>query len=129
MSLVKCKECGSEVSTKAKACPNCGAKVARPLLVQLFAGVIAGCILVPFLVAAIEFATYSPSAPDKPSSSAYTSKGQMTGPQKNAVRSAQSYLRSSGFSCNGLIEQLGSGYGAKYTISQASYGAQQAGAC
>jgi RNA polymerase subunit RPABC4/transcription elongation factor Spt4 len=26
MSLVKCKECGEKVSTKAKTCPNCGAK-------------------------------------------------------------------------------------------------------
>lgn len=26
MALVKCKECGSEVSTQAKACPKCGAK-------------------------------------------------------------------------------------------------------
>ena len=27
MALVKCKECGSQVSTKAGACPGCGAKV------------------------------------------------------------------------------------------------------
>ncbi|WP_412514572.1 MULTISPECIES: zinc-ribbon domain-containing protein [Shewanella] len=26
MALVKCKECGEEVSTKAKTCPKCGAK-------------------------------------------------------------------------------------------------------
>ncbi len=26
MALVKCKECGEKVSTKAKSCPNCGAK-------------------------------------------------------------------------------------------------------
>jgi hypothetical protein len=26
MSLEKCKECGGQVSSKAKACPNCGAK-------------------------------------------------------------------------------------------------------
>lgn len=24
MALIKCKECGKEVSTKAKSCPNCG---------------------------------------------------------------------------------------------------------
>ena len=30
MALVKCKECGKEVSTKADACPNCGAKVKKP---------------------------------------------------------------------------------------------------
>jgi len=27
MALIKCKECGTEVSTKAKACPKCGAVV------------------------------------------------------------------------------------------------------
>lgn len=26
MALVKCKECGAQVSTKAAACPSCGAK-------------------------------------------------------------------------------------------------------
>jgi hypothetical protein len=29
MALVACKECGNEVSTTAKACPKCGAKVPR----------------------------------------------------------------------------------------------------
>ena len=27
MALTKCPECGNEVSTKAKACPGCGAPV------------------------------------------------------------------------------------------------------
>ncbi len=26
MGLTKCKECGHEISTKAKVCPNCGWK-------------------------------------------------------------------------------------------------------
>lgn len=29
MALIKCRECGSEVSSKAKACPQCGAQVRR----------------------------------------------------------------------------------------------------
>lgn len=29
MALVDCKECGHKISTKAKACPNCGAKPAK----------------------------------------------------------------------------------------------------
>ena len=29
MALVACKECGNEVSTKASACPKCGAKVPK----------------------------------------------------------------------------------------------------
>lgn len=41
MSLIKCKECGKEISTKADACPHCGAKPYKP----------GGCMIV-FLVAA-----------------------------------------------------------------------------
>ena len=48
---------------------------------------------------------------------------------EQAARSAESYLNMMGFSCNGLIEQLSSDFGDKYTNSQATYGAQQAGAC
>lgn len=29
MALIECKECGAEVSNKAKACPHCGAQVRR----------------------------------------------------------------------------------------------------
>jgi uncharacterized membrane protein YvbJ len=29
MALIKCKECGHDVSTTAKTCPNCGAPTAK----------------------------------------------------------------------------------------------------
>lgn len=48
---------------------------------------------------------------------------------EQAVRSAKQYLSIQAFSCKGLIEQLSSVYGDKYTLSQAAYGAKQAGAC
>ena len=32
MAIQKCHECGKDVSTTAKACPNCGASVKKPLL-------------------------------------------------------------------------------------------------
>lgn len=53
----------------------------------------------------------------------------LTGPQKNAVRSAKQYLIMQGFSCKGLIDQLSSSYGEGYTESQANYGARQTDAC
>lgn len=31
MALVKCRECGGEVSTEARACPKCGARIKRAL--------------------------------------------------------------------------------------------------
>lgn len=27
MAMIKCQECGHEISDKAKTCPNCGAKL------------------------------------------------------------------------------------------------------
>lgn len=44
----------------------------------------------------------------------------MTGPQKNAVKSAQQYISMQGFSRAGLIEQLSSEYGEAYEISDAT---------
>lgn len=48
---------------------------------------------------------------------------------EQAARSAKEYIQLTGFSCQGLIKQLSSSAGSKYTTEQASYGAQQAGAC
>lgn len=44
----------------------------------------------------------------------------LTGPQKNAVRSAKSYLSFSGFSRRGLIGQLSSAYGDGYSVADAT---------
>lgn len=44
----------------------------------------------------------------------------LTGPQKNAVRSASNYLSMTGFSRSGLIEQLSSPFGDKYDILDAT---------
>jgi hypothetical protein len=41
-------------------------------------------------------------------------------PQKNAVRSAEQYINTSGFSRDGLIEQLSSEYGNGYEINDAT---------
>ena len=44
----------------------------------------------------------------------------LTGPQRNAVRSAKQYLDMSGFSRKGLIEQLSSEYGNQYAVDDAT---------
>ena len=44
----------------------------------------------------------------------------LTGPQKNAVRSAESYLSMTGFSRDRLIHQLSSSYGEGYDIIDAT---------
>ena len=44
----------------------------------------------------------------------------VAGPVENAIRSAESYLSMTGFSRDGLIEQLSSPYGDSYSISDAT---------
>lgn len=44
----------------------------------------------------------------------------LTGPQKNAVRSAKQYLSMQGFSRDGLIHQLSSNYGEAYKAEDAA---------
>lgn len=45
---------------------------------------------------------------------------KLTGPQKNAVRSANQYLRMTGFSRDGLIAQLSSEFGDGYSVADAT---------
>jgi hypothetical protein len=45
------------------------------------------------------------------------------------VQSAKDYLNTSSFSCQGLIEQLSSSAGDKYTQAQAQYAAKKVGLC
>ena len=93
----------------------------------------AGCITLPVigffgLILLGVIAGSSPDFQDAVEGMQESSEG-LTGPRGNAVRSAKQYLRTSGFSCKGLIKQLSSEYGSGYTESQANYGARQAGAC
>jgi uncharacterized protein YecT (DUF1311 family) len=57
-------------------------------------------------------------APSKPN--ANNAVQSLTGPQKNAVRAAQSYLSISAFSRDGLIEQLSSQAGNGFNINDAT---------
>ncbi len=50
MALIKCKECGNEVSTEAKNCPKCGAKIPKkwgPL--RIIFGVLLVFVLIGFI--------------------------------------------------------------------------------
>jgi Host cell surface-exposed lipoprotein len=49
--------------------------------------------------------------------------------QQNALQSAESYLETSAFSEAGLIEQLSSEAGSKFTMAQAEYAANKVGLC
>lgn len=101
MALVKCKECGEEVSTKAKACPKCGAKA--PKKTSLFTW-----LVVAFIVVAIFVANQTPTStnssnnsstsevtkkvvPPEPSWSTFTSKDEMTGKLSAYAHSPKAY--------------------------------------
>ena len=47
-------------------------------------------------------------------------ESNLTGPQRNAARSASSYLSMTGFSRNGLIDQLSSDAGEGYSVADAT---------
>lgn len=138
MAMTKCKECGGDLSTKAEACPKCGAKVPHTSVAAM------GCltIVVIFVVLAAIGAIFgdgSPSgnSPMKPSagpgshvvepgpsatdrSSGTTASSSLTAAQRNAVRTANSYLKLKGFSRQGLIDQLSSEYGDRFSVADAT---------
>lgn len=53
MAMIKCKECGKEISNKAEACPSCGAKPYKPsgclvvflavVLIGIFGSIASSC--------------------------------------------------------------------------------------
>lgn len=63
MALIKCRECGKDISTEAKTCPHCGAKPPyRPSLAFIL---IAGLLVVFGIKASIESSRPPPPAPTK----------------------------------------------------------------
>ena len=56
MALMKCKECGRDVSDKAKACPNCGWKVRKPVgpVGYIIVGVLGIAVFIPIILSSIE---------------------------------------------------------------------------
>lgn len=59
MALIKCRECGKEISTDAKACPHCGAK--PPYRPSLAFVLIAGLLVVFGIKASIDSGRPAPA--------------------------------------------------------------------
>lgn len=93
-------------------------------------GCVAGSLMLPpstqnAAVAAEPNSTSDPvavadAAPSSMPIAAADEAPKLTGPQKNAVRSAKQYLRMSGFSRDGLIAQLSSDAGDGYQVADAT---------
>ena len=67
MALIKCHECGQQVSTEAEACPNCGAKPKAKAVDGILNKIVVGAIL---LSGAAWF--FYHDAPTKPADSSYS---------------------------------------------------------
>ncbi len=60
MALIKCKECGNEVSSKAETCPKCGASIsAKPM----GCGSLIGVVFLGIIILASLSSIFSSSAP------------------------------------------------------------------
>jgi Host cell surface-exposed lipoprotein len=103
-----------------------GNLLARVIGAVIAAGAIAA--VVGGLSASTSRATSVPSSADSSAPRATTSRAttpaapesRMTRPQRNAARSATAYLKMSGFSRKGLINQLSSEYGDKYSVEDST---------
>jgi hypothetical protein len=132
MAIKKCKECGNDISTKAESCPKCGAvlKMKTGCLGYIGAAFLI-FVVVSVIVSLMNDDTYTAR---HISSSAFAGKpaeteavrvtpaqeNGLTRPQNNAIRSAKQYLRISGFSRSGLINQLSTDAGDGYSIADAT---------
>lgn len=75
MALVKCKECGTEVSTKATACPKCGAPAPAggvDAFIQAFDKMRFGTFLILSIFGIWAWNTLFPNEPSKASQMQYT---------------------------------------------------------
>lgn len=132
MALKKCKECGNDVSTEAASCPKCGALIKKQIGCLGYIGLAFLVLIVIGLIGSL-MNDGTPTdlrytAPEAGENSAMeesvrqspTEANRLTGPQRNAVRSAQQYLSMMGFSRSGLINQLSSDAGDGYSLADAT---------
>jgi len=50
MAMVKCKECGKEISSDAKICPNCGAKIKKKTGCSIFVISFIGIMFIVYII-------------------------------------------------------------------------------
>lgn len=93
MSMVKCRECGAEISDKAKSCPKCGiAKPAQKRGVSLWAAIIV-IIGVIWVVAAIQNQNAQPAAAEPTPSAADTYRLNQIARGAAALKALRASLR------------------------------------
>lgn len=146
MALIKCPECGRQISDKAICCPGCGWQTNKPqskhptvytpgLFEKPKKVIISRKLLFPILLIAVMICGVWSIADNRSSKKIYEhgykqaqSNYYQSTPlygNSGAVAKAQSYLRSSAFSHSGLIRQLEY---EGFSETEAKYGADNCGA-
>ena len=95
MSMAKCKECGAEISTKATACPKCGAKV--PKRTSMFTWAVCGVALLVMIKCTLyteESTQKAQAAKAQEAASATAARAAMTPAQRVAADKAAAAVES-----------------------------------
>lgn len=124
MALIKCHECGRNISDKAAYCPGCGTAVYAPGSVANKNNYSKQLIALVFVVLFISV-IWANNNKDKSSKSDDTSAYVPQTGTAGALAKAESYLGSGAFSYTGLIEQLEF---AGFSFDEAAYAADNCGA-
>src|SRR5690554_4475365 len=77
MALKKCKECGGQVSTKAKLCPKCGAKAPKKTSIVTWVALV-------FIILVI-YASFGTSTGTKSSATSQVSKNSSTQTKRSEI--------------------------------------------
>ena len=136
MALIKCPECGHDVSDKATSCPGCGHPLHQATVkktdkheIKTFRVVVA-VVLIIVIIAVIWILVDDHKGKNRSPADYYQSSYSSnystpkTGNER-ALERAKSYLNSSAFSYSGLIKQLKF---EGFSDSEAKYGANHCGA-
>lgn len=123
MALIKCHECGRNVSDKAAYCPGCGhaINVPMPVLNKKNNSKEIIILICAILIIGIVWSNRDNKS-EEPDDSSYNAPHIGTG---GALAKAESYLSSDAFSYSGLIDQLEF---AGYSEYEATYAADNCGA-
>ena len=113
MALIKCKECGSEVSSKADACPKCGVKIKKKT----------GCgtMLVALLLAFLAFGVITSALSPRSDSDSASGSSSSDAPREKSPRELKEEVRNQ-IKLDGAWQKAGFGniMEADFTITNSS---------